>query len=57
MSYLLLAEKEHHLLLKNEERKPAREVNTTELSTTETPRQQEVRAAAAEPAISLQIQG
>ena len=33
MSYLLLAEKELHLLLKNEERKPAREVNTTELPT------------------------
>ena len=33
MSYLLLAEKEQYLLLKNEERKLAREVNTTELPT------------------------
>ena len=33
MSYLLLAEKEHHLLLKNEEHKSAMEVNTIELQT------------------------
>ena len=31
MSYLLLAEKDQHLFLKIEKRKPAREVNTTEL--------------------------